>query len=69
MQTNNPALVHVLTNLAACRAALASRQTISGRRATGLMLPPADEDPDPAARIAMYERWLARHAPEEATDG
>ena len=72
MPDDDPALAHVLSQLAACRAALRSGQQISGRHATGLILPPADEDPNPARRIAMYERWLARHAAgvqEELPDG
>ena len=45
----------------------AAGETIAGLPARGLVLPSYDEDPDVAGRIALYRRWLARHAEEEST--
>jgi hypothetical protein len=65
----DPALAHVLTALAACRAVLASGAVVSAPAPRGgLILPPYDEDGDVRTRIAMYERWLRRNAPEELHD-
>lgn len=33
---------------------------VAGRQATGLVLPPIDEDPAPEKRRALYIRWLER---------
>ena len=55
----------VLARLAELEAIQAAGETISGPPARGLVLPPYDEDPDIAGRIAMYRRWLARHATQE----
>jgi hypothetical protein len=67
--SDDAALAHVLSALAACRAALASGAVVSAPAPRGgLILPPYDEDNNPAARIAMYERWLRRHAPGELND-
>jgi hypothetical protein len=63
MRGDRPIVAHVRAELAACRAALASGQIVSGQAAPWLILPPADEDPNVAERIALYERWLARWAP------
>jgi hypothetical protein len=61
---------YVLRQLAALEAVQASGATISGQpprvydalgAVSFAVLPPADEEPDVAARIAMYRRWLARH--------
>ena len=66
----DPATAYVLARLAELEAIQASGETISGRPSRGLILPPPDEDPDIAGRIARYRRWLSRHAKqEEHSDG
>ena len=54
----------VRARLVELEAIQAAGETIVGRPARGLVLPPHDEDPDVAGRIALYRRWLARHGEE-----
>ena len=67
----NPAVAYVLARLAELEAL---QVPISGQPAqtyvafgavSFAMLPPPDEDADVAGRIALYRRWLARHATQE----